>query len=207
MITNQLMSVAFHNGQVQVFHGTSMGDLTQLWRVGNISRVMEGKTPANITKFLESSATIDFMNVVEKHTGKKPIEKTGRGKAAKTWANIHMMVYAAEYLSTEFHFEVIDKFINNKILELRDLGGEHFKALNIIVDSYLPDRVGKDNKGIYINIAKLLKNKVSPTLVSWNDADEHQLRQRDNYEQQLSSFLKNGLIKDWEHLKTVINNL
>lgn len=207
MKTNQLMSIAFKNGDVPVFHGTAMGDLTQLWRIGNISRASEGKPPANITRFLESSATKEFMEIVEINTGKKCIEKVGKGKSAKTYANIHMMIYAAEYLSSQFHFEVIDKFINDKILELRDSGGESFKALNILIDIKLPDRTGKDNKGIYITVAKMLKKKIDTNLNSWNDATADQLRTRDFYEQQLASFLKMNLIKDWDHMKQIIENL
>ena len=207
MKTNQLMSVAFSEGVVNVFHNTAMGDLTQLWKVGTIMRVNNGMAVPQLNNFLQSQSTKDFIEVCERKTGKPCIEVTGRGKNGRTWASIHMMIYAAEYLSTEFHFEVIDAFINNKILEWRDVSGEEFKALNIAIDNYLPNREEKSNKGIYINVARMLLKKVNPDLSSWNDASADELRDRATIENKLVTTLQLGLIKDWEHMKEIIEKI
>ena len=207
MKTNQLMSVAFSEGVVNVFHNTAMGDLTQLWKVGTIMRVNNGMAVPQLNNFLQSQSTKDFIEVCERKTGKPCIEVTGRGKNGRTWASIHMMIYAAEYLSTEFHFEVIDAFINNKILEWRDVSGDEFKALNIAIDNYLPNREEKSNKGIYINVARMLLKKVNPALSSWNDASADDLRDRASIENKLVTTLQLGLIKDWEHMKEIIEKI
>ena len=207
MKTNQLMSVAFSEGVVNVFHNTAMGDLTQLWKVGTIMRVNNGMAVPQLNNFLQSQSTKDFIEVCERKTGKPCIEVTGRGKNGRTWASIHMMIYAAEYLSTEFHFEVIDAFINNKILEWRDVSGDEFKALNIAIDNYLPNREEKSNKGIYINVARMLLKKVNPALSSWNDASADELRDRASIENKLVTTLQLGLIKDWEHMKEIIEKI
>ena len=207
MNTNQLMSVAFSEGVVNVFHNTAMGDLTQLWKVGTIMRVNNGMAVPQLNNFLQSQSTKDFIEVCERKTGKPCIEVTGRGKNGRTWASIHMMIYAAEYLSTEFHFEVIDAFINNKILEWRDVSGDEFKALNIAIDNYLPNREEKSNKGIYINVARMLLKKVNPDLSSWNDASADELRDRATIENKLVTTLQLGLIKDWEHMKEIIEKI
>ena len=207
MKTNQLMSVAFSEGVVNVFHNTAMGDLTQLWKVGTIMRVNNGMAVPQLNNFLQSQSTKDFIEVCERKTGKPCIEVTGRGKNGRTWASIHMMIYAAEYLSTEFHFEVIDAFINNKILEWRDVSGDEFKALNIAIDNYLPGRDGKSNKGIYINTAKMLLGKVNPSITTWNDATADELRERAVIENKLVTTLHLGLIRDWEHMKEIIEKI
>lgn len=207
MKTNQLMSVAFSEGVVNVFHNTAMGDLTQLWKVGTIMRVNNGMAVPQLNNFLQSQSTKDFIEVCERKTGKPCIEITGRGKNGRTWASIHMMIYAAEYLSTEFHFEVIDAFINNKILEWRDVSGDEFKALNIAIDNYLPNREEKSNKGIYINVARMLLKKVNADLSSWNDASADELRDRASIENKLVTTLQLGLIKDWEHMKEIIEKI
>lgn len=201
------MSVAFSEGVVNVFHNTSMGDLTQLWKVGTIIRVNGGMAVPQLNNFLQSQSTRDFIDVCERKTGKPCIEITGRGKNGRTWASIHMMIYAAEYLSTEFHFEVIDAFINNKILEWRDVSGDEFKALNIAIDNYLPNREEKSNKGIYINVARMLLKKVNQDLKSWNDASADELRDRASIENKLVTTLQLGLIKDWEHMKEIIEKI
>jgi len=201
------MSVAFSEGVVNVFHNTAMGDLTQLWKVGTIMRVNNGMAVPQLNNFLQSQSTKDFIEVCERKTGKPCIEITGRGKNGRTWASIHMMIYAAEYLSTEFHFEVIDAFINNKILEWRDVSGDEFKALNIAIDNYLPNREEKSNKGIYINVARMLLKKVNQDLKSWNDASADELRDRASIENKLVTTLQLGLIKDWEHMKEIIEKI
>ena len=208
MKTNQLMDIAFSHGTIKVFHKTAMGDLTDLWRVGSMFRAGEGKTSPNITQFLKSDKTKTFLAKVEKEIGQNPIQKTGRGKSAKTWANLHVMVYAAEYLSVDFHFEVIDAFINNRILSYRDESGDAFNRLNHDIDRYLPGREGKSsNQGVYIQVAKAIKAKINTGLNSWNDATAHELRCRKEIEDKLSFSLSAGLIRDYNHLKEIIEKI
>lgn len=206
MKTNQLMTVAFSSGDIEVFHKTAMGNLTQLWRTGNMMRASEGNREANITKFLESDKTKRFVAILDRQ-GIMAIEKTGRGKSAKTWACLELMVYAAEYLSTEFHVEVIQTFIKGKLLDFRDESGDNFKAMNIAIDSYLPGRGGRDNKGLRIQVAKQIKHKVNPELVSWNFATADDLRYRSEIEDKITTFLSMGLVDSYDHLKELISRL
>lgn len=205
MKTNQLMKIAFSGGDIEVFHKTAMGDLTQLWKVGNQMRVSNGKAMANMALWQKSAKTKEFMQVVNNTIGHAPINVTGRGKSSRTWANIHMMIYAAEYLSPNFHFEVIDAFVKGKILDYRDESGDNFKAMNIAIDEFLPERGGKDNKGLRIQVAKLIKEKVNPELVSWNFATAEDLKFRSEIENEITLYLKRGFIRNYEHLKSVIN--
>lgn len=201
------MSIAFSGGEVEVFHKTKMGDLTQLWKAGNQMRAKNGKSAANMALWQKSARTKAFIGTVEINIGHAPINVTGRGKSSRTWANIHMMIYAAEYLCTEFHFEVIDSFIQGKILEYRDESGDNFKAMNIAIDSYLPEREGKDNKGLRIQVAKQIKAKVNPTLVSWNFATADDLKFRADIENEITLYLKRGFIKNYDHLKQTIGEI
>jgi hypothetical protein len=203
MKTNQLMHIAFSGGDVEVFHKTAMGNLTQLWNAGNKLR----EKPANLSLFLSSNATKRFIEVAESKTGGKCFEMTGTGNKKRTWASIHLMIYAAEYLSPEFHFEVIDTFINGKILDYRDESGDEFKAMNIAIDKHLPDRENKDNTGVRIQIAKKIKHKVNPELTSWNLADADDLRYRLKIEEKIVSLLELGVVNDYEHLKQLIGKM
>ena len=51
-------------------------------------------------------------------------------------------------------------FVEGKILQWREDGGDEFINLNIAIDAYLPEREGKDNTGIFIQVAKQLKAKI-----------------------------------------------
>lgn len=208
MKTNQLMNIAFSSGNVQVFHKTAMGDLTQLWKVGNAMRMSEGKSFLNMATFLQTEKFKEYLSVCESENEGRPcFLKTGRGKSSRTWASIHVLVFAAEHLSAKFHYEVIDMFINNKILEYRDVSGNEFKALNIAIDNYLPDREGKDNKQIYINVARAMRSKVGLKLPSWNEATAEQLRARGNVENQLTTMLKLGVVKDYDHMMSLLERI
>ena len=99
---------------------------------------------------------------------------------------------------------------------MRDDGGNVFKSLNLAIDQWLPDRKGKNNMGCYIQVATLLRAKIFPEIEEfetgvniWNtDLAVYEKQYfREDYEDKLVSFLKAGLIRDWEHLKEVIENL
>lgn len=213
MKTDKLMTVAFSKGEVHGKHKSGLISLTDLFNVGNQYRMEEGKRPANITHFINSSATQDFIQVLCKNQHRSEDEvvvKSGRGKSAQTLVNLHLAIYAAEYLSTQFHYEVIDTFVNNKLFQYRDFGGDEFIALNMAIDDYLPGRDGMDNRGIYINAAKMLREKIlgkSAETKDWDSANADQLRDRYVKEAQLKTFLQMGLITDWNHLKSVIAKL
>ena len=210
MKTNQIMSVCFQEGVLHIGHKTKMGSLTDLFSIGNKMRIVEGKTPANITHFVQSKATQDFIAEcmsAQNIQYEDVVRTAGRGKSARTEANLHFMIYAAQYLSVKFHYQVIDTFINNKILQWRDDSGDQFIALNVAIDAYLPDRQGKDNKGVFIQVAMRLKAKLLTDGVEWNNASHQQLEERAKLEKSLVQFLQLGMVRDYEHLKELIDKV
>ena len=100
--------------------GSTMGDLTSLWAIGNVMRVNEGKKPANLSKFLSSEKTRLFIEACGKNGYSNPVIIDGVGNKKRTWAVIHMMIYAAEYLSVEFNYQIIDAFVNGLISDYDD---------------------------------------------------------------------------------------
>jgi hypothetical protein len=110
---------------------------------------------------------------------------------------------------------VIDTFINSKLLQLRDDGGNNFKRLNRYIDLYLGGREEKtSNMGCYIHAAKLLREKIFPNLKApdgniWNtdQATAHHQELRTRYEDKLCTLLEMDVVKDFEHLKTFIAKL
>ena len=74
-------------------------------------------------------------------------------------ANLQIMLDLAIYLSPTLRLEMIDIFLESKILEWRDIGGNNYIFLNKAIDS-LPDRKGKNNSGIHIKIAKIFREKL-----------------------------------------------
>ena len=205
------MTVCFPQGDLHINHKSMMGSLTDLFNIGNKMRVMEDKGVANMTLFINSASTQEFIRIICEEQACHPdsvITRTGRGKSSRTEASLHLLIYAAEYLSTRFHYQIIDTFITGRLLQLRNDGGDEFGMLNRAIDRYLPGREGKaSNQGCYINIAKIIRrrcNLVKPENdETWNQSIANKDAQLARYEMQhkLVNLLELGLVRDWEHLK------
>lgn len=144
---------------------------------------------------------------------------TKRGKGGGTWAHLYILLDAATFLDPDFKYQVYKTFVEGKLLQYRDESGDRYKPFNMAIDQ-LPDRVGKDNKWIYINAANLLAERIGLPAVSempvgdkgkpmnrWNAATAHQLSERADAEKMLTGMVQFGVVRDWEHLKELIGKV
>jgi hypothetical protein len=221
MKTDQLMNVSLMSGEIHIYHNTAMGDLSELFKLGNTQRMFEGKTPINQSQFLKQKRTLEFIDVIckEKNIEKSEVIKTkGKGKNSRFYAQLHFLIFCAEALSPTFHYRVIDLFIREQILTIRDEGGNDFKDLNSLIDTNMPDRVGKNNMGLYIYTAKILRSKIFPNVNLslytgkqniWNSkyASPEKLKKRDEYERKMMTLLEMNVIENWEHFKGFLEQL
>ncbi len=114
--------------------------------------------------------------------------------------------------------DVIDVFINEKILTKRDDGGDDFKELNFHLDN-LPDRQGKNNKGMFIQVAMRLRSKIfKPEQIKeckdrniniWNSeyANVVTLSKREEYEKLLIKLIEMTFVNSYEDVKSAIDKL
>ena len=144
---------------------------------------------------------------------------TKRGKGGGTWAHLYILLDAATFLDPDFKFQVYKTFVEGKILQYRDESGDRYKPFNMAIDQ-LPDRVGKDNKWLYVHAANLLAERIGLPAVSempvddkgkpmnrWNAATAHQLSARADAEKMLTGMVQFGVVRDWEHLKELIGKV
>jgi len=222
MKTNQLMTIAFKKGNINFLHKTSLGDLTALFKIGLKYRIEKGFSSVNMTTFLNSAKTQDFIEIIARNQNipkDKVIQHNGkRGKASRTFANLHFIIYTAEYLDPDFHYEVIDTFIKNRILDKRDDGGDDFIELNGYLND-LTDRKDKKNSGIFIQVAMKLRSKIftehqildckTKGINIWNSeyATHTHLHKRDDYERKLISFIEMDFIDSYSGVKKAIDKL
>lgn len=131
------------------------------------------------------------------------INRTGRGRHSKAWGNLFLAVKYAMYVNKELEIEVIDIFINSKILDFRVMGIDYNKDLNIALDT-LEDRIDKDNKSIYMQTAIKIKEKIFGEFHSgWDgeeDSAEYQ-RARTKIQEELIFLIKKGYIKTYQDVK------
>ena len=221
MKTDQLISVAFANGSLDIYHKSQMGSLKDLFKLGNKYRINDDKEIMRMDIFLKKEGTKRFIADLSKELN---LEKSdilivrGKGRGAKTFANLHFLIYCAEELNNRFRIAVIDTFINNQILKSRDDGGNDFKELNQYLDK-LEDRKGKNNQGIFIQIAISLRAKIFTSsqieeckekkINIWNSsyATSDKLNLRDTFEKQLIFSIKMEFIKSYDDVKQVIVKL
>lgn len=226
MKTNQLLQVRIGNHVLPIEHKTMMGSLTDLWAIGNSYRTAKGLPTLDLNNWIRSTETLELVQAVERDLGieskcveithyksntsiiaggiKSDLIRTKRGKGGGTWAHLYIMLDAASRLDADFKVAIYKTFITNKLLQWRDDSGDEFINLNAAIDAYLPEREGKDNKGIFIQCAIAIKSRISPDGDSWNTASFNQLELRTAIEQKLVVALKMGFIRNYEHLKEII---
>jgi len=232
MKTNQLMQVTIGSYSQPIEHKTMMGHLNALWDYGNGLRATKGLTPLQMKDWLMSTQTRELVEALDRKysepnsgistitkvdprgrsslvdlTKNTSFIKTKRGTGGGTWVHLYLMLDAAAWLDADFKLQLYDTFINNKILQWREDSGDEFINLNIAIDAYLPEREGKENTGIFIQVAKQLKAKILNGEEVWNTATFNQLEKRAKIEKDLCGFLKLGMIRNYEHLKEVIAKL
>ena len=129
------------------------------------------------------------------------------------YMDLYLLLKIASMLDKQLEVQIYEIFIDGKILEHRDNGGEAFKRLNKAIDT-LPDRQPhlkpKGNKGVYINVAKMIREKLSIIDTKGYNEDEHDKiiqEKREEYIDKLVSFIEMGFITSYPQLKETIKKL
>lgn len=210
-VSNHVMQVDFFGNTVRAETEGTLVSLTDLAKAGNMWRASKGMSIKPLQAVVESVGFIEFVKVAQADMpGQEILFSTGKGNSKRTMAHVIIAIYFAEQYSPEFHYSVIKTFVEGKLLEFRDQGGTEFKNLNAAIDLYLKDRIGKDNKGVYINVAKLIRGKLlgeNATSGEWDSATTAQIHSRYEFEKLLISMLRLGAVTDYPHLKELIGKL
>ena len=211
-MSNYVMQVDFFGNGVRCETESHMVSLNDLVVAGNVWRTQRGLPPKSLKDLIYTQSFSEFKKAVSKIKGipEENLMNVVRGRSGRTMAHLHLAIYVAEQISSHFHVMVIDTFIEGKLLEFRELGGTEFKNLNAAIDLYLPDRQGKDNKGVYMQIAKLLRTKLlgkDAEAGDWAVASVAQTHSRYDFERRLVDFLRMGVVRDYPHLKELVEKL
>ncbi len=77
------------HGEIHIYHNTAMGDLSELFKLGNFQRMVEGKKAINQSQFLKQERTLAFIDVICRErniTREEVIKRVGRGRNSKFYA-------------------------------------------------------------------------------------------------------------------------
>ena len=194
MKTNQKLAVTFSLGNLVVGHKDLMLELEGFVNLLNKYRIEEDLKTIPQNTLLQRTTIKEFISSI----GSDSVQ-IGKGRA-KSFIHLKVAIRLAIDLSPSFASEVIDIFIDKKLAHLRDFGGDNFIEMNDALTLYAEGILGKEaHKGHFITIAKLLKERLK--VDSWNKATPFQLSERARIEQILTSMLRTGVVRDWEHLK------
>lgn len=184
---------------------------------GNAVRHQKRLPTYNAAQYLDSADMQNFISaLVDIHGGTASdyLRVEGKGRNASTIADLRVAIKVAMKMDSHFEVQVIDAFIG--LAEWRLKGGDEFKLLNSAIDRHLPGREGKvSNQGCYINIANIIKRRcdvakpANATEQTWNQAiaDKHAQAMRYEMQHKLVSLLELGLVRDWEHLKELVERV
>lgn len=212
-MSNYPVTVEFFGNVIRAQTEGSRICLNDMFNAGNAIRLSQGKPALQMNAFLGSKGLAEYIEAAAEEWN-LPVEhficKEGRGKNTKTFVHVSVALLAAESMSPRFHANVHRTFIEGKLLEFRERGGTEFKNLNAAIDQYLPDRQGKENKGVFIQIAKLVRSRIlgeGAKTEDWNSATVAQTNLRYEWENKMVDMLRLGVVRDYEHMKELVGKL
>ena len=213
----QIMNVSIL-GELVLADTDNYVDISTLLDAGNKCRLLyENKKPYQLNTFL---ASVELKNYIKEASEAwnipedKFIISGGRRAGARVRAHISIAVLLAEKISKKFHVYVHKVFIEGQLLQHRLEGGEEFKRFNDALVDFLPSPRGNDDAR-RINAAKLIREKCKLTkpedeeLETWNQeaADSVAQALRVDMLSTLTKMLRMGVVRDFEHLKEIIEKL
>jgi hypothetical protein len=207
-MSQYVVQADFFGHSVRCYTEGKMVSLTDLAKAGNKWRIANDLPVKQLAQLIDSVGFAEFKAVAEKDMPNEDILRVeGRGNTKRTMGHVMLAVYLAEQFSAEFHYKVIKTFVEGKLLEFRELGGTEFKTLNAAIDKYLPEggSIGK-----YINAAKMVRAKIlgkDAEAGDWDSASVQETHTRYDIEKRLVDVLSLGVVRDWEHLKELIEKI
>ena len=178
----KLQTLEFPYGEI-TFDRENFINVNELVNQMNRWRLDNGMGTREIRQVMATDAFKDFKAECEKQLGIDSAIKSTRGRNGSTFACLHLAVYIAEQYSTYFHFLVIDRFITQRQVELRNIGAVSFVELNAAVSRMLERTEGRiGHSGHFIQVAKSVKESIDIREVTgfdtWDsqDAKTNQLR-------------------------------
>ncbi|UZZ64590.1 hypothetical protein QA052_gp04 [Salmonella phage MET_P1_001_43] len=118
-------------------------------------------------------------------------------------------MYIAEQYSAYFHFLVIDRFITQRQVELRDIGAVSFVELNAVVSRMIERTEGRiGHSGHFIQVAKAIKESIDIREVTgfdtWDSQDAKTNQLRSEIQKSMVTLLDMEAVNSWDELKEAI---
>lgn len=179
---------------------------TKRWNVETINNqevpnTTKGWEFRRLDVFLKTEQTNAFVVSIAKNEGKdvREIIKASRGRYGSTWVHPLLFIDICMWLNPDFKYQAL-KFVQDKMLEYRDLACESYKDLA----SNVAKLVSKDGmesamRRVARGVNYVVFNTHNPGERNLHATDAEQMRLF-NFQNSLSFAIKTGLIKTYEQL-------
>ena len=146
---------------------------TDLVKAGDKWRRANDMSDFNLSAYLSSKSTKEFIDSLKEKTKEDPIIK-GRGKGTHTWVHPFLFIDIALAISPKLKIETY-AWIFDKLIQYRNDSGDSYKKMCGSLYLYAKNK-HLFNKNIQA-VANLIK--IECGVKDWNEASEKQLKLRD----------------------------
>lgn len=154
------------NSKTEMFNATSLSKAGNKWRVAN------NLTEFNLSQWLKSKGTQEFIQALERKHGE--VLKVGRGRNSATWIHPLLFIDMALAISPKLKIEVYEWLFDNLIKYRNESGDSYIRMSGALFNN----ASNKENFPRYIqDVAK--KIKLACNVDDWQSATESQLQKRD----------------------------
>lgn len=170
------------NSKSEMFNATSLA------KAGNKWRSINGLSEFNLSQWLKSKGTQEFIDALSEKHG--DVVKVGRGRNSSTWIHPLLFIDMALAISPSLKIEVYEWLFDN-LLKYRNESGDSYKKMAGALYVNATDKTGY-NKYIQ-DVAN--KIKLACNVDDWQSATESQLYKRDKIHDAISllcSVLRNN---------------
>lgn len=179
MITEVILSRPFMGALIEQKSKSAMFNATGLVKIANIKRREVGKSPFNLSQFLKTKPTLEFIEELQKNNERVIIK--GRGSKSKTWVHPLLFIDIALAINPKFKVEVYQWLYDHLLRYRNDSGTSYKKMAGSLYDSY-------NNKQQFPKFIKEVAKFIQRSCVvkDWNKANENELYVRDKMHENIA---------------------
>jgi len=194
MITEVIMKRELFGCEISQKSKSEFFSATDLYKAGNLWRRENKLTDFNMSAWLNSNGTKEFIKSLEIEFGQAIIK--GRGKGHHTWVHPFLFIDLALAINPKLKIQVY-KWLYDKLIEYRNDSGDSYKKMAGAL--YLTCT----NKSLFKNEIILFANKIKLEcgVDNWENATEYQLKLRDKIHEYIALF--SDIIREREFLLEV----
>lgn len=173
MITEVIMKRELFGHQISQKSKSEFFSATDLQKAGNDWRRKNGLSDFNLSQFLKSKSTVQFINELEEKFNTKVVI-SGRGRTTATWVHPLLFIDIALSISPKLKIEVYD-WIYDTLIKNRNNSGDSYKEM---ASALWQRHTNHREFPVFISkVADYIKNQIGVN--DWNEATTEQLQLRD----------------------------